>query len=345
MNNLKSFSKKYLENKNLKQNESPNNKQIKIKKQIDGIDSMIKIFEIKSEKTKLKNLLRKMIILKSLNHDCIINLKNSYYQKNHLFLQFENVNYNLKQVLREKSCGLTDNHVKYMFYQMVLGVAYLHSEQIEHLGLCPESILLTNNCDVKISGFKNANFYSLPQHSEMKSIYQDYYSSPESILNNGKNPHCPFKADIWALGCMFFEFLEKKNVLGYKRQYLDQLKWMFKLLGSPEREKLFWIKNFEARKWVSSLKFQEKKKASSYVGKNNACNLAKDLLDKMLKINPYKRISAFEILEHPYFNNLYHEQDVNFVKSNMKMIDFIACHPNNEDFCFIKKNVLSFNMK
>jgi len=252
--------------------------------------------------------------------------------------------YNLKQVLREKNKGLTDDHVKYIFYQILLSIAYLHSQEIEHLNLNPNIILLTNECDVKLSGFSKANPSYLPKATELKSIYQDYYVAPEIILNNGNNSHCPYKADIWALGCIFFELLERKHVLGYKRQYLDQLMWMFKLLGSPNRKKLKWVKNFEAKKWVSRLRAQAKREPSSYLGVGHADNDAKDLLNKMLKINPYERSTALNLLKHPYFAEIFHENDVKFFKTKTSSLDYMCCHPQNENLRVMRMAAIKLSM-
>ena len=344
MNTLKAFSNEYLTLHKHKKS-SKDNTQAMILNQPGQSKRKIKIHEIKTSHSDFRKVLRKMPLLKSLNHDNLVDLKNTLMVQNHVFLEFDYVDYNLKQVLREKNKGLTDDHVKYIFYQIMLAVAYLHSQNIEHLNLSPDAVLLTNECDVKLSRFSEANPVFLPKPAELKSIYQDYYVAPEIILNNGNNAHCPFKADIWALGCIFFELLERKNVLGYKRQYLDQLTWMFRLLGSPERKQLSWIKNLEAQKWVSRLKSHPKKSASSYVGPKNADDQARDLLDKMLKIDPFKRAEIKELLRHPFFNELYHEKDLDFANSGVKIVDFLACHPNNESLRSMRMAAIKLGMQ
>jgi serine/threonine protein kinase len=301
--------------------------------------------EIKSDISDFRKILRKMTILKNLKHDNLVELKSSLVLNSHVFLEFDFIEYNLKQVLKEKNRGLTDDHVKYIFYQTVLSVAYLHSQGVEHLNLRPEAVLLTNECDVKLSKMSEANPSFLPKPAELKSIYQDYYVAPEMILNNGNNTHCSFKADIWALGCIFFELLERKNVLNYKRQYLDQLKWMFRLLGSPERKDLKWVRNLEAKKWVSSLGSYSKREPSSYVGENNASSVARDLLDKMLKINPLERLDVEQILKHEYFQELFHERDILFGAPRVKIVDFMPCHPSNKNLRAMKHAAINLGLE
>lgn len=344
MSTLKKFAKDFLYNQ-MNKNGVKKDDQMRIVKESETSKKKIKTYEIKNNLSKFRNVLRKITILKSLNHDNIVKINESLISKDHLMMEMDYYDYNLKQVLREKNKGLTDDHVKYIFYQILLSVAYLHSQEIEHLNINPDCILLTNECDVKLSGFSKANPKYLPKATELKSIYQDYFMAPELILNNGNNTHCQFKADIWSLGCIFFELLERKHVLGYKRQYLDQLKWMFKLLGSPSRKQLNWIQNFEAKKWVSRLKSQKARTASSYLGPNNVDKNAHDLLDKMLKINPFERSSALKLLKHPYFSELYHENDVMFLKSAVNVLDFMPCHPHNENSRVMRMTAIKLSMK
>ena len=224
-----------------------------------------------------------MKILKILDHDNVISIQDSLIKENCLFMELEFMDFNLKEVLVNKKGGLSSDHIKYIFYQMVLGVAYLHAQGVEHLELRPKHVLVSNDCDVKISGFKKSKPTFLPKEDDPNSVKQNYYTSPEIILNNGRTLHCAFKSDIWSLGCMFFELLEKKHLFDYKRHYLDQLFWIFKLLGSPNRNSSHWIKNSDAKQFVEKLGKHPVKLASSYIGQGNACPLAKDLLDKMLR--------------------------------------------------------------
>lgn len=302
----------------------------------------IQIYHINGDIPKFRDLLRQLLILKNLNHFNIANVKRGLLIQNVLFLEKAHLDYNLKTVLVERGSGLSDDHIKYIFYQLVLSVACLHSQEVEHLGLSPECVLLTNHCDVKLSGFQDATPRFLPKPSEAESVYQDYYMAPELILNNSQNAHCPFKADIWALGCIFFELLERKHVLGYKRPYLDQLKWIFRLLGSPSDTR--WILNNEARKWATGLREQPKRMASTYLGPKRSCAKARDLLDQMLRLNPFERADIISVLRHPYFSDIFHEHDIVFGKSRLNSADFAPCHPNNQDFDSMKNALSKMSM-
>lgn len=301
---------------------------------------IIQIFKTNSNITESKEFLKTVSLLQNFNHDNIITIKNGLFKNDHVFLEFDYIDYDLEQVLKTKAKGLSNDHIKYIFYQTVLGVAYLHSKGVEHLNIRPKNILLTNECDVKIGGFNSANPIFLPKTENMKSVYQDYFTSPETILNNGENLHCPFKADIWALGCIFFELLERKSILNYQRQYLEMLKWVFKLLGKPDRNELSFIKNHSARNWVNSTANVPKRKPSSYLGERAKTSKANDLLDMMLQIDPSKRPSAAQILSHSYFEELFDQRDLKFVDGKLIKEDFVSCHPSVKDTRMVKRRLV-----
>lgn len=44
-------------------------------------------------------------------------------------------------------------HVKYIIYQILLGLHYLHNSKIIHRDLKPSNVLINSNCIIKICDF------------------------------------------------------------------------------------------------------------------------------------------------------------------------------------------------
>ena len=48
---------------------------------------------------------------------------------------------------------LTDAHNRYFMYQLVRGVIYIHAQGIIHRDLKPGNLLVTRNCELRITDF------------------------------------------------------------------------------------------------------------------------------------------------------------------------------------------------
>ena len=102
---------------------------------------------------------------------------------------------------------------------------------------------------------------------------------------------------MWSAGCIIAELLIKRPLFPGGTSALDQLNRIFSVRGTPDNDadwenvRLFeFYKNFTHTPETPLRKFFPNEK-EQYL----------DLLDKMLQLNPNKRISAGEALEHPYF--------------------------------------------
>jgi mitogen-activated protein kinase 7 len=87
---------------------------------------------------------------------------------------------------------------------------------------------------------------------------------------------------------------------------LNQLELIFDLLGTPKDEELV-MGSREAIAYAKSLKKREKKDFRKLFP--NASMQALDLLQKMLKFDPFERISVDDALRHPYLQRMYQKSD------------------------------------
>ena len=81
-------------------------------------------------------------------------------------------------------------------------MAYVHKQGISHRDLKPENILLNEKGTVKICDFGSAKL--LDDKLNTPYIVSRYYRAPELILACSDYTE---KIDIWAIGCIFAEFL------------------------------------------------------------------------------------------------------------------------------------------
>ena len=87
-----------------------------------------------------------------------------------------------------------------------------------------------------------------------------------------------------------------------------QIELILDTIGYPSDSDISKIPNKKAREFIRSL--PEKDKSSKLSKKlDDASPLAIDLVSKMLKFDPDKRITVEQALEHPYINELHDPSD------------------------------------
>ena len=97
------------------------------------------------------------------------------------------------------------NEIKSYMKQILQGMAHVHAKKIVHRDLKPENILKNEQGVVKICDFGSAKIL---QHTlNTPYIVSRYYRAPELILACSDYNE---KIDVWAIGCIFAEFMTLK---------------------------------------------------------------------------------------------------------------------------------------
>ncbi|XP_012590532.1 PREDICTED: mitogen-activated protein kinase 11 [Condylura cristata] len=176
---------------------------------------------------------------------------------------------------------------------------YIHSAGIIHRDLKPSNVAVNEDCELRILDFGLAR-----QADEEMTGYvaTRWYRAPEIMLNW---MHYNQTVDIWSVGCIMAELLQGKALFPGS-DYIDQLKRIMEVVGTPGPEALAKISSEHARTYVQSLPpMPQKDLRSLFRGANP---LAVDLLGRMLVLDSDQRVSAAEALAHAYFSQ-YHDPD------------------------------------
>ena len=229
-----------------------------------------------------RTFLNEIQILKELDHINIIKIFEYFEDSKHFYIINELVDgYELYYALSNWE-NLNEAMIKVIFNQIMSGVKYMHGKGVIHRDLKPENILVNkmskqelNNFEVfkskvqiKLIDFGTSNYYSKKRKMKLV-IGSPYYIAPE-VLHANYNEKC----DIWSCGCILY----------------------FLLVGYPPFD------GETKEQLIKKIKTQQ-------VDTNNSdwekiSNLAKDLVCKMLERNVDKRISAENLLKHPWFNDV-----------------------------------------
>lgn len=268
--------------------------------------------------THAKRAYREFKLMKLVNHKNIIGLLNAFTPQKTLeefqdvYLVMELMDANLCQVIQ---MDLDHERMSYLLYQMLCGIKHLHLAGIIHRDLKPSNIVVKSDCTLKILDFGLARtagttFMMTPY------VVTRYYRAPEVILGMGYHEN----VDIWSVGCIMGEMI-RGAVLFPGTDHIDQWNKIIEQLGTPSpdfmRRLQPTVRNYvENRPRYSGYAFDKLFPdvlfpSDSPEHSKLKASQARDLLSKMLVIDPEKRISVDDALSHSYINVWYDEAEVN----------------------------------
>ncbi len=149
-------------------------------------------------------------------------------------------------------------------------------------------------CTVRIADFALVRAGTVPLRSYTTEVVTLWYRAPE-ILMGGKY----FSAvDIWSVGCIFAEMTIGRPLFPGICE-IDQLFQIFYNLGTPSESTWKGFKNLPN----FTFQFPCWKKSNLKRTMGVMDPKAFDLLEKLLDLDPERRITAEAALRHPYFND------------------------------------------
>lgn len=188
-------------------------------------------------------------------------------------------------------------YVKLYMYQLFRCLAYIHSLGICHRDVKPQNLLLNPETHViKLCDFGSAKEL-LPGETNVAYICSRYYRAPELILGA---TNYTSQIDVWSGGCVLAELLLGQPVFPGATAG-DQLVEIIKTLGTPSSEDFEEINpnyknvNFPYLSPTSWSKVLTKTTTSPY---------AVDLVSSVLIYTPSRRMSAIDVIAHPFFDEL-----------------------------------------
>lgn len=209
---------------------------------------------------------REIAVMKLINHKHVIRLFDVLQTKKYLFLIIEHVEGGeLFDYIVNKG-RLSTEEAYQIFRQIIIGVEYCHNNLICHRDLKPENLLLDRNNNIKIADFGMASLMEEGTLLET-SCGSPHYASPEVVKGLRYNG---MEADVWSCGVVLFALLTGR--LPFDDDNLQNL--------------------------------LKKVKAGVYQMPSFLSDDVKDLIMRMLAMDPDKRIKIKEIKRHPWWKNM-----------------------------------------
>ena len=237
------------------------------------------IKKVNMSKSQFKLVKKENDILRIMDHPGIVIYYSTIEDEKNFHIIMENLSgLHAGKLLKNQTNKLSTESFKYILYQILCAINYIHHKGIIHKDIKLENIILINNddkYDVKIIDFGLSEEIN-NQSSQISG--SPNYMSPEAIdgLNVPAN-------DIWSVGVICYYYCFGKMPFN-SNNYQD----LFDVIKKSE------------------IDFKTKKKEVD--------NTLIDLAQKMLIKDYRKRISAYEALMHETFNDLNKDFDKDSIK-------------------------------
>jgi len=252
-------------------------------------------------------ILREIRLMRHFNHENSVAIYDlgppeSFGAFDDVYIMSELMETDLHRIIYSRQ-ELTDDHLQYFLYQMLVALKYIHSASVIHRDLKPSNVLLNADCSLKICDFGLARGINMESPDLTEYVVTRWYRAPEIMLACQEYSKA---IDVWAVGCIYAELLGTKPLFPGD-DYIHQLKLIVETLGSPSEDDMEFIKSSRARAFMQKQAGKAMVPWTTLYPKANAQAL--DLLDKMMAFNPSKRITVDEALKHPYLASLHSEED------------------------------------
>ncbi|CAO3588959.1 unnamed protein product [Absidia cylindrospora] len=233
----------------------------------------IKKSKIDKKPRLLPSIIQEIGILMSLEaHPCVIKIEKVFDEPKYIYLVLEYVRGGDLFDLVSSNVCLSEEQTRFIFFQLFAGIKFLHDRQVVHRDLKPENVLVVDpvKLQIKITDFGLAKTTSAKQQNLDSQCGTPNYVAPE-ILDPAGLRNYNKSCDLWSLGVILY----------------------ICLCGFPP---------FNDDMAPPSMKEQIRGGIYSYPAKywDHISTEAKDLIDRLLTVDPSSRINVEDARMHPW---------------------------------------------
>ena len=226
---------------------------------------MLPLSDIKTERQKQK-LLTEIKIHKSLHHQQIVAFEHYFKDNTNVYILLELCQNQTLNELFERRKKLSEVEVQCYIVQLIRALQYLHSHRVIHRDLKLGNLFLNDKMELKVGDFGLATKLDFEGERKKTVCGTPNYIAPEVLYGAGHS----YEVDIWAIGVIIYTLL----------------------IGKPP---------FETRD-VKTTYTKIKKADFSFPITSKISLAAKNIIKKILILDPKKRPTLNNILSDEFFN-------------------------------------------
>ena len=230
----------------------------------------MKVIKLPNQEDEIKNFLiqseNEVNLLKNLKHEYILEFVDVFFSENNELCIVTELAEGGSLKDKRDSDPLENQELVKIFWQISVGVQYMHSKNVMHRDLKLENILLTKSLDIKIADLGQSK--ALDTLSQLANTYCGTRSFMAPEVHEGNR--YTFAADIWSLGCILYQLVTGESAF----YSLDSVKLKQK------------VKNLDYKHLPQS-----------------TTDEVREIVEGCLIVNPDERITIQSILNSKLFQN------------------------------------------
>ncbi|XP_001947448.1 phosphorylase b kinase gamma catalytic chain, skeletal muscle/heart isoform [Acyrthosiphon pisum] len=256
-----------------------------------GMEFAAKIIDLSNDPENRGATLEEINILRMvIGHEYIIHLHDVFESETFIFLVFELCRNGELFDYLTNVVTLSEKKTRYIMRQLFEALQHVHRQGVVHRDIKPENILLDDALDIKLTDFGFASVLK-PNQLLRDLCGTPNYLAPEVLKVNmfDDAEGYGFSCDLWACGVVMYTLL----------------------IGCPpfwHRKQMIMLRNIMEGKYTfNSPEWQDISEAP------------KDLIRKLLVLNPNERLTVDEALEHQFFNVKMFDQEIAPLKRTLSL--------------------------
>ncbi|KAK3944160.1 kinase-like domain-containing protein [Diplogelasinospora grovesii] len=186
--------------------------------------------------------------------------------------------------------------IKSWMGMLTRAVWFCHDNYVLHRDIKPNNLLIAADGEVKLADFGLARSFAQPGAKMTANVITRWYRPPELLFGAR---HYSGAVDIWSVGLVFAELIIRSPFLPGGSE-LEMIQMICRQIGTPTEDN--WPGVTQLKDYTVSNTIQPVWGKEAYMSRFGAVGSeGVDLLVKTLALDPKKRITAREMLEHRWW--------------------------------------------